>query len=374
MVRRVLPLVVVGLLAACAAQPPAEDAATGAPVADEGGSPTATEEAPTPTPTPQGPAEITLAFAGDVHFENHLRPLLGDSDEVWADRLPTLAAADFAMLNLETALTEGGSPMNKPYTFRASPVALERLAAAGIDAVSLANNHAADYGRQGVEDTLAAIENSPIPVLGFGANEDAAYAPLTVDVGGVNVGVLASMEVWEETYANWSAGPDSPGVAQNIDKERFTRAAREAAQAHDLVVAFQHWGTEGSYCPNERQVETVQQLTDAGVDIIVGTHAHRPQASGWKGDVFVGYGTGNFIWYNSSTESRSSGVLTLTVDAEAARSGDATGSLVTDYEWSPMVISARTGLPEPATQSLPRLESLMSDAIACADLAQSPPS
>lgn len=314
-----------------------------------------------------------------MHFERQVASLLEDPDTEWSTRLPELAKADFAMVNLETAITERGKAQNKSYTFRTSPVALNKLAAAGVDAVSMANNHAADFGQVGVEDTLAAKAQSPIPVVGFGANEAEAYRPLTVDVKGVKVGVIASMEVPEETYANWSAGPDSPGVAQNIRKEPFTTAAKDAVGDHDLVVAFLHWGTEGSTCPNERQVETVKVLKDAGVDVIVGTHAHRPQGSGWNGRTFVGYGTGNFIWYNTSASSKPSGVLTVEVDAAAAQrrgqlspSERASGSsLVTDYTWTPKLI-ADNGVPRDPRDSDTRLQRLATAATKCSGLAQTP--
>ncbi|GAB46937.1 CapA family protein [Mobilicoccus pelagius] len=340
------------------------------------GSATATEDA---SPQSENPDTISLAFAGDVHFARQVAALLGDSDATWTSRLPELAAADFAMVNLETAITERGRPAAKTYTFRAPAKALDKLAASGVDAVTMANNHAADYGRQGVEDTLAAIGKSPIPVVGFGADEKKAYEPLTVMVKGVRVGVIGSMEVPEETYANWSAGPDSPGVAQNVRRDRFTQAAKEAVAGHDLVVAFLHWGTEGSTCPNERQVETARILRDAGVDVIVGTHAHRPQGAGWNGRAFVGYGTGNFVWYNTSRESRSSGVLTLTVDAKAARErGDKEGeertsgpSLVRAYTWTPKLISTG-GVPERPTASAARLDRLAESARTCSGLAQGP--
>lgn len=328
------------------------------------------------SPTTQGPSQITLAFAGDVHFARQLAPLLGDSDDEWSKRLPELARADFAMVNLETAITEGGRPAAKKYVFRASPAALDKLAAAGVDAVSMANNHAADYGRAGIADTLAAIEKSPIPVVGFGRDESAAYAPVTVDVQGVRVGIIGATEVYEETYLNHSAGPDKPGVAQNIERDRFTRAAREAVAAHDLVVAFMHWGTEGTTCPNDRQAETARVLSEAGVDVVVGTHAHRPQGSGWLGRTFVGYGTGNFVWYNASPGSKQSGVLSLTVDADAVRArGDRrTGdgaSVVTASTWTPKVITG-TGLPVDPTSSRAQLESAVSAARRCSGLAQSP--
>lgn len=322
------------------------------------------------------PSQITLAFAGDVHFERQLAPLLQDLDETWATRLPELKAADFSMVNLETAITERGRRASKTYTFRTSPVALDKLAAAGIDAVGMANNHAADFGDEGIQDTLAAKEKSPIPIVGFGKDEESAYAPLSVDVRGVKVGIVAATEVVEETYRNHSAGPGKPGVAQNVERDRFTQAAKDAVANNDLVVAFLHWGTEGTTCPSERQQETAKVLSEAGVDVIVGTHAHRPQGAGWREDgTFVGYGTGNFVWYNTSTDSRSSGVLTVTVDADAVRDrGDDRGgaSVVKSYSWAPKLISSN-GVPETPTTSMGRLQRLHEQATACSGLAQQPP-
>ncbi|GAB94777.1 hypothetical protein KILIM_011_00500 [Kineosphaera limosa NBRC 100340] len=316
-----------------------------------------------------------------MHFERQVAALLQDSDEVWAKRLPELRDADFSMVNLETAITERGTAMSKPYTFRAPAKSLDVLKAAGVDAVSMANNHAADYGRVGVQDTLAAKEKNVLPIVGFGANAAEAYAPLTVDVKGVNVAVLAASQVWEETAANWSAGADSPGIAVALDRAKFKEAVAKAAAEHDLVVAQMHWGTEGTSCPNGDQAATVRDLQAAGADIVVGTHAHRPQASGWQGRTFVGYGTGNFIWYNTSANSRPSGVLTVTVDANKARErGQATGeqrmteqSLVTEYTWTPKYISTGGVPQDPTGSTTDRLESLNRQAIACADLAQSRP-
>lgn len=399
MTRRAWPLVVLAVVLAGCAAPAPEPSTRSIPNAVTPGSPVpippssspssgSSSEPPTsaePSTPPESsgsatsPQRITLAFAGDVHFERQLAPRLRDSDEAWSRRLPELAAADFAMVNLETAITERGRPASKAYTFRAPAAALAKLKAAGVDAVSMANNHAADFGRQGVEDTLAAVKDSPIPVVGFGADERQAYAPATFDVRGVKVGVISSMEIPEQTYANWSAGPDSAGVAQNVRRDRFTRAAQDAVANHDLVIAFLHWGTEGSTCPNERQIETARILRDTGVDVIVGTHAHRPQGSGWDGRAFVGYGTGNFIWYNTSAGSRSSGILTVSVDADAARARGAQDAaarangpgLVRSYEWTPKVI-APGGLPETPTTSRPRLERAAQNARSCSGLAQSP--
>lgn len=326
------------------------------------------------------PATITLAFAGDVHFERQVAALLKDSSRVWRNRLPELRDADFSLVNLETAITTRGRAERKPYTFRAPPKALEVLKWAGIDAVSMANNHAADFGAAGVQDTLKAKASNVMPIVGFGADDAQAYTPLEVDVKGVKVAVLAASQVAEETARNWAAGPNKPGIAVALDRTRLRAAVQAAAAKYDLVVVQLHWGTEGTTCPNGNQVDTVKDLRAVGADVIVGTHAHRPLGSGWSGRAFVGYGTGNFVWYNTSANSRPSGVLTLTVDAKAAKArGQATGSarqtarsLVTSYTWSPKYISGK-GVPQNPTAGVRKgLDSRNRAAISCSKLAQKP--
>lgn len=334
-----------------------------------------------PSSADDGPASITLAFAGDVHFERQVAGLLEDSDESWRTKLPELAAADYAVVNMEAAITDKGRPQQKPYTFRVPPSSLDKLALAGVDAVTAANNHAVDYGRAGLDQTLKVKKTSPLPIIGIGNNAAEAFAPHTVDIKGVNTAVLASSEVFEETYRNWSAADDHPGIATNLDSARLREATRKAAAEHDLVVVFMHWGTEGSTCPNEQQQKTVRELKEDGADIIVGTHAHRPQGNGWNDRAFVGYGLGNFIWYNTSAESRPSGVLTVTVDAAAAKArGEAEGaarltpeSLVTDWTWTPKLISG-SGEPMSVTGgSLERLESRAKAAQQCTDVSSERP-
>lgn len=389
--RRALPLLsaLCAALAACAAgagsSAPAAGGATGSTTTTSSGgqagaSPTDGATAGSPRSSDGRPAQITLAFAGDVHFESQVAALLDDSAQVWGQRLPELRDADFSLVNLETAITRRGTPQPKPYTFRTPPTALDKLKEAGVDAVSMANNHAADYGALGVQDTLTAKASNVLPIVGFGPDAASAYAPLEVDVSGVKVAVLAASQVAEETARNWAAGASSPGIAVALDRTNLREAVRAAAATHDLVVVQMHWGTEGSSCPNETQAATVSELQTDGADVVVGTHAHRPQGSGWSGRTFVGYGTGNFIWYNTSANSRPSGVLTVTVDADAARArGQAGGadrttatSLVTAYAWTPKYI-AGNGVPrDPQGDTRGRLASLARAATSCANLQQSP--
>lgn len=376
---RVFPALTAVLLglSACGSTGTPDPATTGSPTGTDPAS-VRPQEGGSATPSAQAaPSSITLAFAGDVHFERQVAGLLDQSDEAWAVKLPELRDADFAMVNLETALGTAGSPAPKSYTFQAPASALDKLRTAGVDAVSMANNHAVDHGRAGLADTLDILQRGTLPVVGLGSNEQEAFAPLLVDIGGVDTAIIASSHIEEWTSQNWAASGTSAGIATDLDPTRLRAAVRAAAKERDLVVVFLHWGIEGSNCPSERQIERVAQLSEDGADIIVGTHAHRLQANGWKGRVFVGYGLGNFVWYNSAPDSRPSGVLAVTVDADAARARGEAGTptstpLVTDFTWEPKLIA---GDGEPMSvegNARASVEGRMEQAIACADLQSSP--
>src|SRR5690625_4737397 len=142
---------------------------------------------------PVRPAEsITLAFGGDVHFENHLAPLARDPESL-SELRSSLGGADVSMVNLETAITEGGSPVRRTrVTWRARAGGLGAVAGAGFDVVTMANNRAVDFGEAGLADTLAAIDESPMPVIGSGRDEQEAFAPAVCDVRGVEVAIVSA--------------------------------------------------------------------------------------------------------------------------------------------------------------------------------------
>lgn len=198
---------------------------------------------------------VTLAFAGDVHFEHQVRELLrkpGANEEALRS---ALGAADFTMINLETAITERGTPLaGKSFTFRAPASALDYLADLGVDAVTMANNHAADFGDVGLQDTLAAKTTSPIPLVGIGQNHNEAFAPLSLTLKDTSIAILSSSQLTEETSRLYSATASRPGIATNHEGNETLVAAVESARTeHDVVIVFMHWGTEKDTCPSDAQ-------------------------------------------------------------------------------------------------------------------------
>jgi len=273
------------------------------------------------TTGPQTPAEpakqpITLAFAGDVHFEGHLRARLNNPRTALGPIASTLRRADFTMVNLETAITTGGTPAPaKQFVFRAPPSAITALKAAGVDAASLANNHGMDYMESGLRDSLRAIRQSRFPVLGVGRNAEEAYKPYRTTVKGNKLAVVAATQVLDDHLIQaWTATDTKGGLASAKVVDRMVQAVEEARKGSDIVVVFLHWGAELQPCPLPRQQELADRLIEAGADILVGGHAHIPLGGGFRKGAYVHYGLGNFVFYSARGQTANTGVLELTVD------------------------------------------------------------
>ena len=340
----VAPILAAAITTACsggAGSAPAGTAIT-LPGPGEAGTGTAASSGPASTgsATSASAWPITLAFGGDVHFSDYVARLLDDPATRMADLRPFLAGADVAMVNLETAITARGSEAPKEFHFRTTPAALSALKTTGVDVVTMANNHAVDYGPLGLQDTLAAVGSSPVPVVGIGADAAHAYAAAYLTVRGVRVAVLGATQVPDWTLATWSATASRPGVASAATPARLAAAVRAARARADVVVVYLHWGTDYATCPNSLQQQTAKALADAGADVVVGSHAHRLQAGGWLGRAYVDYGLGNFIWWRSRGQDAVTGVVTLTVDRPAG----AARAEVTKAAFAPLTVSP-DGLP-----------------------------
>ncbi len=292
----------------------------------------------------RGHHEVTLAFAGDVHFQIQVAALLDDPRGL-GPISRALSDADVTMVNLESAITERGSwdpkTLEKPddrYWFRAPPRALDVLAGAGVDVVTMANNHGADLGTVGLQDTLLAARHAPLAVIGVGQDRAHAFAPYRVRVHGTDLAFLAAdASRLESTSSTWTAGRRTPGLAaaRNPRPRVLLHAVRRAKRDADIVVVYLHWGRDMQACPTSSQRITARALADAGADVIVGSHAHVPLGSGWQQDTYVNYGLGNFVWYTDS--SPDTGVLRLRL---------VDGEVVSD-RWTPALIGPLGGSPRP---------------------------
>ncbi len=298
--------------------------------------------ATTTSTTEPAPPRITINFAGDINFEGPRAQLLDSNPgAILGPIAPILSDADLTVANLETALTERGSPAPKAFTFRTNPAALDVLRSGGIDVASIANNHGLDYGPDGVPDALAASRQKHFPIIGIGDNEAQALAPYRTTIRGNRVAVIAATQVLDDNLAAaWTATPDHAGLASAKRVDALLAQIRHVRPEVDTLVVFLHWGIERNTCPSGVQQQLALQLVKAGADIIVGGHAHRVQGAGRLGDAIVAYGLGNFAFYAGSAEAGHTGVLTVSTG----------GGKPAGYEWHPAQIDGK-GSPIPLTDT-----------------------
>jgi poly-gamma-glutamate synthesis protein (capsule biosynthesis protein) len=347
-------------LAACDTAPTALPPSPSAPAA----SPSASASASPSPAAPPSDAKITLAFAGDVHFTGKTAGLLRNPATAVGPFTPLLSAADLTVVNLETAVTTRGTPEPKEFHFRAPATAYTALRKAGVDVASLGNNHALDYGRVGLLDSLDYAKAAGMPVVGAGRTREEAYRPYVTTIKGVRIAVLAMSQI--HTLAeSWAPTATKPGIAMAHDLSRAAKAVRDARAVADVVVVFMHWGVEGSNCPKGEMVTLARALSKAGATMIVGTHAHVPLAGGWMGSTYVHWGLGNFVWYTGGGPSRGASdtvVLTVTL----------TGSHISSTAVAPGYVTS-TGQPAPATGTrLREVNARLASASRCSGLAKSP--
>jgi hypothetical protein len=329
-------------LSACGGDDPGQAAQTTATTA--AATSTSTTARPTTTAAPRAGASreptgepVTLAFGGDVHFEGAIESRLAANPATALGPVANvLRRADLAVVNLETAITERGTPAPKDFTFRAPPSALTALKEAGVDVASMANNHGLDYGQVGLRDSLAAARAARFPVVGVGRDANEAYRAWRTTVKGQRIAVIGATQVLDSSLAAaWTAGDGKPGMASAYQEAQLLAAVKEARASADTVVVDLHWGRELVNCPIDRQRALAPKLVAAGADVVVGSHAHLLLGGGYLRGAYIHYGLGNFVFYSRGGVTAQSGVLLLTLRGRA----------VTESRWIPALISG--GIPIP---------------------------
>jgi hypothetical protein len=329
---------------------------------DDPGKPSSGLSGDTPRTEPSG-AELTLGFAGDVHFMKRTADLLKDPATAIGPMASTLSAPDLTLVNLETAVATRGKPETKSYVFNADPKAAAAIKAAGIDAVTLANNHSMDYGREGLADTIANLKKGGVPSFGAGANAAEAFAPWRTTVNGVRIAVLGFSKV-DELAESWAAKDDRAGVAMAYDEDRAVKAIEAARRDNDVVIVMPHWGPERVNCPSADQRRLAERFSKAGADVIVGAHGHVLQGSGYLGNTYVAYGTGNFLWYTAGLNEWSKYTAALTLKLR--------GRTVVEPTWTHAIVSD-TGQPVALTgDALAKEQKRMRELNACSGLTEAP--
>lgn len=187
-----------------------------------------------------------------------------------------IAGADAFVLNLECCISDRGARFpdpDKPFFFRAPPLGAQRLAGLGVDAVTLANNHALDYGAEALLDTIAHLRTAGVTAVGAGPDEASARAPVVLRCGELRLRLVS----FSDHPAEYAAGPDRPGIAfadLGSALPGWWRAALAPGPDADLVLALPHWGPNMVAKPVARVRRTAPDLIAAGAALVAGHSAH----------------------------------------------------------------------------------------------------
>ncbi|MBR4452196.1 MAG: CapA family protein [Clostridia bacterium] len=253
-----------------------------------------------------GKDSFVLGFTGDINFTEsgyvmtHANAMPGSVNDCIDETFRNeMKKADIMLINNEFPYTDRGSPTpGKKYTFRAKPENVKYLVENGVDLVSLANNHAYDYGYESFVDTIKTLNDAGIPYVGAGMNLEEAAKPATFLINGYKVAYLACCGV-ESPIKTPVATENSEGIMGSYDDgERMTQAIRKAKAESDYVIVYPHWGIENTTSLTNAQQVNSKKWIDAGADAVVGGHPHILQGFEFYKGAPVVYSLGNF-WFNT---------------------------------------------------------------------------
>ena len=258
---------------------------------------------------------VTLAAVGDINLGDGPRAVMRYRGVryPWRNVAPTLRSADIAFGNLECAVSRRGRAVPKMYNFRGGPKALRASARfAGLDVVNLANNHAGDYGRTALLDTIRFSRRFGLTPVGAGRDLEAARRPQIVSHLGLRIGFVGFSDILPYSFAATSGRPGTAFASPSA----IRRGVRRARRKSDVVIATFHWGTERVHTPTARQRWFARIALKAGATAVIGAHPHVLQPTKRVGrHRLVAYSLGNFIWSSGSGATASTGILRLRLSA-----------------------------------------------------------
>jgi poly-gamma-glutamate capsule biosynthesis protein CapA/YwtB (metallophosphatase superfamily) len=247
--------------------------------------------------------------------------------------------ADLVVANLECVISDRGVKWPKTFNFRAPIAAAASLAAAGVDAVTVANNHAIDYGFTAFGDTLRHLDAAGVGHFGGGANIKQARSPLIIANNGLRIAFLGYVLPFSGRPAfntrQWAATSTTAGLAIGTP-DIVSTDVRAAKQQADIVVVMVHGGIEYSFRPNTAQKNFGHAALAAGATLVIGAHPHVLQGYVFEQHQVIAYSTGNFVFDYFTGDPNDTAILDVTLNANG----------VDSIRWIPIEI--HNGFPRPA--------------------------
>lgn len=240
---------------------------------------------------------LDFVAAGDVLLDRGIRRAMESNGPYWPLRnvAGLIKKSDLAMFNLESSLSSEWRPGTAKYRFRGEPEFLEGLSKAGFNVAVVANNHTCDFGPEGFEETLTALDGSSIKYAGV------LGKPLFIEKKGVRVAILAYTDVLNATPSPC----DRLAIAEPLTVKTDVESIRDLV---DVVIVSFHWGRELETSPDERQRSLAHAAVDSGATLVIGHHPHVLQETERYKEGLIVYSLGNFL-FDNRTDARSKAAL-----------------------------------------------------------------
>lgn len=278
---------------------------------------------PLRVPAAAAPGTVTTAIAvGDIMTSRTVdRKIIAANDFLSPFRLTgkTLAAADITFGNFEGTISHDARPRPGGTSFVSRVKVIDGFRFAGIDFLSLANNHIGDYGAGTLSETVTLLRDAGIAVAGAGADLVGAREPAILVRNGVRFAFVA----FNAIIGTPQAGPDNPGAVRikmapwfpfsGADLAAVVDNVKRARRIADVVIVYPHWGAEYTAQPNADQKRVGRAMIDAGADMVIATHPHWVQGAELYKGRLIAYSLGNFVFDQTwSVETEQGAVLELT--------------------------------------------------------------
>lgn len=247
-------------------------------------------------PEEKVPDFVTLSFLGDIMLDRGVESSVnknfeGDFSQLFVN-LVELKNSDIVFTNLEGTVSDKGKDLGSVYSFRMHPIVIPTMKEAGIDIVSIANNHVGDWGRASYEDMINRLQQDELLYTGGGINSFAAEQPTIIEKNDMKIGFLGFAD---NGPGYLEASMDKAGFL-SAKNPRFAEIIKSASEQVDYLVVSFHWGDEYKQIHNARQAYLAHTAIDNGAKIIAGHHPHVIQDTEVYKQGYIAYSLGNFIF------------------------------------------------------------------------------
>lgn len=258
---------------------------------------------------PEVPDFVTLTFGGDIMLDRGVKKVVernfaGDYSKIF-ENLNVLKDSDIVFANLEGTISDKGRNGGGIYSFHMDPKVLSAIKDAGIDVVSVANNHVGDWGKVAYIDTLSRLKEAGVLYTGGGIDKNEAEQPSIIEKNGIKIGFLG----FSDKGPNWLEVKEDGAGLLIADKKNFDEIIQNASKQVDYLIVSFHFGEEYIKTHDKRQEYLAHKAVDDGAKIVIGHHPHVVEDFEIYKQSYIAYSLGNFIFDQSWSKPTMQGLM-----------------------------------------------------------------